>query len=225
MAKLNTADIPEGGGMQKTLQPGNTQVKILKVFTKIEPFPGDPINIVVSCEGKDLGEAFEGFAYDKDNLAAGRAKGQVGLVRAQPYTFSDGTFGGKKHNAETDMLKWTQAFCKAIGKLDWLKAQHDKHETVNDLLNQMNIDKPYDGVWVDVCLGGKAYTNKQGFINYDLFFPWFNANSVPVELPGTSPSKLYKFTREMHIIQPKAKEEVASFEGRKPKSGGPDIEL
>jgi hypothetical protein len=220
---LSTKDIPDAGngGTPKTLQPGNALIKINNIELRKEPFEGDPYNIMLNCEGEDMGPEFQGFMLDKSRPELGAAKGQVGRVRAQMYTFSDrvGT-NGKPINKNLEMLKWLKSFCKAMGKLQWFDAQDDRHATVQEFIDQMNLDKPYDEVWLNSCLAGKPYTNQQGFVNYDLYLPWFNAKAVPLELPGTTPSLLIPFSAELHT-QGNKKKAVASldeFSGESKKS-------
>ena len=228
--KLSTKDVPEtgGSGVSKTLQPGNIVIKINSIELRKEPFEGDPYNIILNCEGEPLGDGFEGFAIDKNRPELGHAEGQVGRVRATEYSFSNRVFDGKPINRDVDMLKWLQAFCKAAGCQDWFIAQDEKHDTIADFIDQLNMDKPFKGVWMSACLAGKPYTNAQGFLNYDLYLPWFNAKAVPLEKVGTEPSRLITFNQEMHIKASK-KKAVASVDdfsaGSRSKVKGSDFDL
>ena len=214
MGKLDGKDIPDssGGGTPKTLQPGNTVIKINGISLKTEPFPGDPVNVILQCEGEDMGETFQGFVYDKNKPELGSAKGQVGKVRGAPYNFIDGkTTGGVTKDKSKDMLIWLKQFCKATGLISWLDEQ--SHDTVEEFFEQIEKDKPFKDVWLNACLAGKTYINKEGFTNYDLFLPFFNAKQVPLEVIGATPSKLIKFSEEMHIKKSKKKadSEIESF--------------
>jgi len=85
---ISTKDIPTGGGKTpKTLQPGNANIKINKIYLEKFPFGEDAYNLMLDCEGVDLGADFEGFFIDKDNEGAGRHTGQVGRVRASQWAF------------------------------------------------------------------------------------------------------------------------------------------
>jgi len=204
MSKLNTKDLPEStGASNKILQPGNCKIKINSIELKKEPFEGDPYNIILNCEGEDMGEGFEGFAYDKNDLSKGKAKGPVAKVRASEYSFQDREFEGKKFFRDIEILKWFKGFCKAIGKIEWCFEQDDKFDTIEKWVENLNHEKPYDGIWLDSCLAGRAYTNKQGFLNYDLYLPYFNNKGIPLEVSGTTPSKLVTFNQTIHIKQPK----------------------
>ena len=227
--KLSTKGVKDAtaGGISKTLQPGNTVIKINSIELRKEPFEGDPYNILLQCEGEPLGEDFEGFAIDKNRPELGHALGQVGRVRATEYTFSNRVFDGKAINRDQDMLKWLQSFCKSADCYEWFVAQDEKHDTIADFIDQLNMDKPFAGVWFNVCLAGKPYTNAQGFLNYDLYLPWFNAKAVPLEKIGVQPSKLLKFNSELHIKAGKKKpaDSLDGFGASKPRAKGSDFEL
>lgn len=229
--KLSTKDVPEtggGSGISKTLQPGNTVVKINSIELRKEPFEGDPYNILLHCEGEPQGDGFEGFAIDKNRPELGHAKGQVGRVRATEYSFSNRVFDGKPINRDQDMLKWLKSFCTAVGCQEWFIAQDEKHDTIADFIDQLNMDKPFEGVWLNACLAGKPYTNAQGFLNYDLYLPWFNAKAVPLEHVDAKPSKLITFNQELHIKAGK-KKAIASVDefgvGGRTKVKGSDFDL
>jgi len=228
--KLSTKGVPDstGSGIPKTLQPGNTVIKVNSIELRKEPFEGDPYNILLNCEGEPIGDGFEGFAIDKNRPELGHAKGQVGRVRATEYSFSNRVFDNKAINRDQDMLKWLQSFCKAAGCYDWFIAQDQRHDTIADFIDQLNMDKPFEGVWMAACLAGKPYTNAQGFLNYDLYLPWFNAKAVPLEKVGSEPSKLLKFNQDIHIKAPKKKTTTTLDEFgavSRPKAKGSDFEL
>ncbi len=218
-SKLSTTDIPESGtGVPKTIQPGNVVFKINFITLKKEPFEGDPYNIVLHCEGEPQPAPFEGFHVDKDRPELGIAKGQVGRIRATEYSFSNRTFSGKEISRDLDMLKWLKNFCASIGAQEWFRAQDKAHETIEDFMAQLEKDRPYEGVWLNSCTAGKEYYNQQGFINYDLYLPWYNAKQVPLEKAGTKESKMIPFAEDIHIKKSKKEKPVEGFT-KKAKSG------
>lgn len=203
---LSTTDIPEGGSgiINKVLQPGNTVIKITSLNLKRPPFDEKQIEIGFECEGEPI-EGFEGFWVDKDDPSKGRYSGQVGRVRASEWNFKDGNIGNTSISRDAEIMKYLLQFTRAIGKEQWLKDQDDKHDTIEELLDQMNKDRPFKDIWLSACLGGRSYLNKDGFVNYDLYFPKFTAKSVPLEIKGTEPSRLIKFDKDAHIKTPKVK--------------------
>lgn len=216
---LNTKDIKTGGGTPKVLQPGNQLIKIHKVELEDFKFKPGGLHIIIHAEGKDQGEGFEGFHIDKNDQSQGRYKGQVGRVKAAEYAYADGvTKSGIEVKRDTDMLRIMKNLCVELGCLDWLEGQDGKHKTIESLFAAFNKDKPFKDQWLNVCLAGKEYLNKEGYMNYDLFFPKFAKVGYPFEMAGKDPSHVIKFNETEHIRKAKPAENVQSFEG-----GGSDI--
>ncbi len=81
--KLNTKDIKTGGGVAKTLQPGNQQCKINSVELEEFKFKEGGYHIMLNMESVDMGPDYQGFFINKDNESLGRYKGQVGKVKVE----------------------------------------------------------------------------------------------------------------------------------------------
>lgn len=213
MTNLSTTNIPaSGGGVKKTLDPGNHTCKINSVelipFTFIEGAYELRLNVV----GPDMGPDFDGFWVNKDDQSLGKHKGQSGRVKASEWAFADSvTKGGTKISRDTEIMKWLNSFCEAIGKKDWLTAQDNKHATIESLVNAFAIDKPFKGMDINFCLAGKEYLNKENYVNHDLFLPKFSKDGVPFELPGVAKSKLAKYDPAKHIVKKKAAATVNNF--------------
>ena len=89
MSKLNTVDVPKsGGGVPKTLQPGNQVCQIYSVELKPSTFKEGGYDLLLNMVGPDLGDEFQGFFIDKNNESLGRHKGQVGRVKATEWLFA-----------------------------------------------------------------------------------------------------------------------------------------
>lgn len=209
--KLSTTNIPaSGGGVPKTLQPGNVTCQVLSVELKPFNFKEGAFEIHVGVEGPAMGDDFQGFFLDKTNESVGRYKGQIGRVKATEWAFADSvTKGGVKISRDMEIMKWLNSFCEAIGQKAWMTAQDNKHATIESLVNAFTIDKPFKGLSIDFCLAGKEYINK-GYTNHDLFCPKFTKAGVPFELTGTIPSKLAIFNEATHIVKKKV-ETTATF--------------
>ena len=205
MNKLSTKNIKtEGGGIPKSLQPGNHKCKIVDVELEDFKFIKDAKHLRFYLETEPLKEGFEGFFIDKANESKGRHMGQVGWVKASEWAFADGTTkGGVEVSRDQDILKFIKTICQAFGRKDWLDAQDDKHDTIESLITAFIKEAPYKGAFLNWCIGGKEYQNKQGYTNYDLFLPKFNKAGVPFESLTASPSKLIKFKDEEHIRKAK----------------------
>lgn len=196
MAKLTTK-VSEGS--KKVIEPGEVTAVIRNVKLDPSRFKPDGYSIVLVIEGSDMGDKFEGFFIDKDNESLGRYKGQVGMVRTSEWPYADGiTKSGIVIERDTEMVKLLTKLCKELGCLEWLAAQDDKHDTIEQLFNAFNIDKPYKDISIDFCLAGREYKNNKDYINYDLYLPKFSKFSVPFELAGKK-AKLCKFDESIHI--------------------------
>lgn len=209
--KLSTQNIPkQGGGVMKTLEPGNQAVTIVSVEMKPFTFKPGAYEIHLNVVGKDMGPDFQGFFIDKNNESLGRYKGQVGRVKASEWAFADGvTKSGIKISRDTEILKWLNSLCEAIGKKSWMDAQDNKHADIESLVNAFIMDKPFENLELNMCIAGKEYMNKE-FLKYDLFLPKFSKTGVPFELANVEKSKLAIFDEKVHIIRKKV-ENVANF--------------
>jgi hypothetical protein len=214
---ISTKDIEiKGSGdlISKVIEPGNLECTIRSIELSIPPYDSSAYNIVLECEGPVMGEGFEGFFIDKDNESLGRFKGQVGRIRLSQYAFSNGTTkSGIKIERDMSMLRALKSFCVELGCEDWLEKQDNHHDTIESLFRQFQEDKPFLGIVLRMCIGGKEYTNRNGYINYDLYLPRITKNGKPYESTSVSTdnSKLLVFDADKHIIKQKASENVQSF--------------
>jgi len=211
---ISTKDIPAGGGKApKTLQPGNINIKVNRIYLEKYAFGENAYNVMLDCEGPDLGSDFEGFFINKDNEKQGRYKGQVGRVRSGQWAYQDKMLaGGIQILRDVEIAKFLKNLAVATDCVKWYEGQNDKHETIESLVEKMNADAPFKDKWISTCLSGKEYENKQGYTNYDLFFPKFSKSGIPFEAESTDTSRVYKFNDDEHIIRKKVKdvEEFAS---------------
>lgn len=211
---ISTKDIPSGGSKTpKTLQPGNIKLKVNSIYLDKFPWGEDAYNVMLDCEGEDLGENFEGFFIDKDNESLGRHSGQVGRVRASQWAYEDKTIGdGIEISRDVEITKFLKNLCEATDCVDWLEGEDGKHETIESLVEKMNEDCPFADKYMSVCLGGREYENKAGYTNFDLFFPKFSKAGVPFESADAETGRVLKFNEADHIQRKKVKE-VEEFEG------------
>lgn len=209
---ISTINIPsEGSGVPKVLQPGNHTVTINTVKLEVPPFNKDAVHVVLGVEGPDMGENFEGFWINKDDESLGRHKGQVASVKLSQYPYADGTTkSGIPVKRDVELLKALQILCKALGCSDWLLAQNNNHDTMESLFAQFASDKPFAGKQLYCCIAGSEYTNKQGYTNFDLYFPRTNRGSYAYEAAGSAVSQVVTFNKEVHIRRKKV-EAVQSF--------------
>ena len=209
---ISTINIPsEGSAVPKVLQPGNHIVTINSVKLEVPPFNKDAVYVVLGVEGPNMGENFEGFWINKDDESLGRHKGQVATIKLSQYPYSDGTTKtGIPIKRDVELLKGLQNLCKALNCSDWLVAQNNNHDTMESLFAQFASDKPFVGKKLYCCVAGSEYTNKQGYTNFDLYFPRTGRGAYAFEAAGSEPSHVVPFNEELHIRRKKV-EAVQSF--------------
>ena len=78
---LSTKDLVTsgGGGLPKTISPGNVTLKINKLELEDFSFIEGAKHLLLHVETEPI-DGFEGFLFDKDNEGLGRHAGQVGKV-------------------------------------------------------------------------------------------------------------------------------------------------
>jgi len=206
---ISTKDIPGGGGGKtpKTLQPGNATIKVNGIYLDTVPWDKEAYNLMLDCEGTDLGAEFEGFFIDKTNEGLGRHKGQVGRVRSSQWAYQDKTLPGDIIiMRDVEITKFLKNLAVATDCLAWYEGQDGKHETIESLVEKMNEDAPFADKFVNTCLGGREYENKAGYTNFDLFFPKFSKAGIPFEdSTADSTGRVYNFDATEHIIKKKVK--------------------
>ena len=170
---LSTTDLPVGGGsgLPKTIAPGNHTLKINSVYLDNFKFIEGAYHFMMNVETEPI-EGFEGFMIDQENPDAGHYAGQIGRVKGSQYAFADGqTKSGIKIYRDKSILMFVGNLCKALGTSDWFVSQDNKHDTIEEFVEAFNNDKPFEGIYLDFCIAGKEYENKNGYTNYDMWLP------------------------------------------------------
>lgn len=225
---ISTTNIPSGtSGVSKTISPGNQIVTIQNIQLGTVPYKMGAYHIILNVVGPDMGSDFEGFYIDKDNPGAGRHAGQVGQIKMSDWPFSDGTTkSGIEIKRDVEMLKSLSNLCSALGCSEWLTKQDNKHNTIEELFDQFNSDKPYRDKEIRVCVGGKEYLNKAGYTNYELYIPKPPKGFVSIESASidSEKSRVMRFDTDIHIKSRKTAETVSSFGDSESKSDS-DFEL
>jgi hypothetical protein len=167
---LSTTDLPEGGGgLPKTIAPGNHTVRINNVYLDDFKFIPGAKHLMLNVETKPI-EGFEGFMIDKDDESKGHYEGQIGRLKASQYAFADGkTKSGVEIFRDKSLMIFLKNFNMTLGTYDWFLAQDDKHDTIEDFIEAFNNDAPFKDIFLDICIAGKEYEGKLGYINHDLW--------------------------------------------------------
>ena len=177
---LSTKDLQEGGSSaKKTISPGNHTLKINSVNLEKFKFKEGGYHLILNLETEPLKD-FEGFLLDKDDSSKGFYKGQVGKVKANRYAYADGeTKSGIKVDRDRSILMFIKNLCKSLSLADggehyseWFTDQDGKHETIEDFVEAFSTHiTSNEKVYLDFCVGGREYENKNGYINYDMYLP------------------------------------------------------
>lgn len=202
MSKLSTDSVKAGGGVSKTLLPGNLSCKINGIELKPFSFKPGGYHLIIHLEGPNMGTDFEGFFIDKNDESKGRYQGQIGQVRVSEWAYADGeTKTGIAIVRDNEILKAIKGLAIALGAHEQLKtfeAKYNNLDTIEEYVIALNAENPFKDKIMQYCIAGKEYTNKGGYTAYDLFLPKFTKTGVPY---GTS--RIIKYNEADHIVKKK----------------------
>ena len=171
---LSTKDLVNennGGGMAKTIAPGNHTLRINSVVLEDFQFIDGAKHLVLNVETEPI-EGFEGFLIDKDDESKGKYKGQIGRVKASQYAFADGqTKSGIKIQRDRSLMMFLANLSKATGIMKWFEEQDNKFNTIEDFVKNFSNNAPLKDKYLDFCIAGKEYENKSGYTAYDMWLP------------------------------------------------------
>ena len=206
---LSTEDLGTGGsGLPKTISPGNKVLKINNVELEEFKFIDNAYHLILHVETEPI-EGFEGFALDKDNPDKGHFKGQIGRIKASQYAFADGeTKSGIKIQRDRSILIFLQNLCKTLGINDWMQAQHNKHNTIEDFVEAFNATAPIKDKYLEFCIAGKEYVGKTGYTNYDMWLP--KAENGKYAFGEVEEGKVIRYDESKHLKKLETKD-VSKF--------------
>tara|TARA_Y100000361_G_scaffold59336_1_gene51955 strand:+ start:854 stop:1546 length:693 start_codon:yes stop_codon:yes gene_type:complete len=176
---LSTKDLQGSASVRKTIAPGNHTLKINSVNLEKFKYIEDAYHLMLNLETEPLKD-FEGFLLDPENPEKGNYKGQVGKVKAGKYAFADGeTKSGIKVNRDRSILMFIKNICKALDESEgenrfnkWFSDQDGEHETIEEFVEAFDKQiQSGEKVYINFCIAGKEYENRNGYINYDMHLP------------------------------------------------------
>jgi len=181
---LSTKNVELGGGgkLPKVLEPGMHLAKINDIKLVDSRWPskeGNPqFDVILSLEGQDLGEGFEGFFIDKDNESLGRYKGQIAQVNLQRYAFEK----DPQNAYQTRVLREMKNLAFALGLTDQIDAI--EADTIEDWIKKAAEVFVSSELYAYYTIAGREYTNKAGYKAYNLFLarPDYKAKRFPFAL-------------------------------------------
>jgi hypothetical protein len=209
---LSTKNIKTESKVSKTLYPGNITARIYDI--QLTPgFNADSYHLVLSLESAPMGGDFEGFFIDKDDQSKGRFQGQIGRVKYSQYAFEDKTLpSGIVINRDQNILRSLAAIAKSLGlseQLDSITA-----DTIEDFVAKAKVIlTDSEAGYLYLCLGGRAYTDKNGYTKYDLHLVK-SKNKKYAFADIDHAENVVEFDESEHLVAEKKKavETVSDFE-------------
>ena len=195
---LNTKDMSAGSGRTKpVLDPGNHVVKINSITLDQTPYDADSYNIHLHIETAPIGGDFEGFFRDYNDQSKGRYDGQIGRVRISPFPFKDTTLpSGREISRDQEILKHMITLAETLEMRDGLDSINA--QTIEDFMKECD-DLMGGSKLINMCIGGREWENKEGYINNDLFLPRISKDGIAMEMLDKENSRLLKFDRAVHV--------------------------
>jgi hypothetical protein len=199
---LNTKNMSAGSGKTRpVLEPGNHEVKINSITLDQTPYDAEAYNIHLHIETQPVGGDFEGFFRNYNDQSLGRYDGQVGRVRISPFPFKDTTLpSGREISREQEILKNMITLAETLNMRDELDSI--EAETIEDFMKACNTLFTADekgSKFINLCIGGREWENKEGYVNNDLYLPRISKDGIPMEAVDAENSRLLKFDRAVHV--------------------------
>lgn len=158
-------------GISKIIEAGNHVVKIngISLFQtpKMKEENGYFLRLEIETEPIE-DENFEGLPIVKDDPSKGKHKGQIGTIDVSQWGYRWRTKNGKELNRDQMIVNDINLVCDSV-ESDWMPKHDGKFETIEQLVNTLNKDKPFKDKWIYVCIGGNGYMSKEGYPRYSLF--------------------------------------------------------
>jgi hypothetical protein len=151
---------------------------------------------------------FVGFHTVWNDDSSPTFEGQTGKVKASRWSFRDSTTPkGIEIGRDDEIMKFIKNICEAAGGecIKWWNEVDNKYNTIEDFIDAFNEAKPFEGVWINWCIGGRQYTKNNGYKGWDLHLPKFSKDGVPFEAVDSVKSRILTFNKEDHteIVEPK----------------------
>jgi len=209
MFSSKEADKKMGGtpGTPKVIQPSNVVARILDIKLEVPPYDSSAYNLILHLETEPLGDDFEGLPINKDMPELGNHAGQVARVQSQQYSYSDYTNKEGRLTTKEDMIfRWLWNFAKEIGVADILKEKDIQGSTIQEYVDNAKAFIVSKDRWINFCIAGSEYENKNGYIQHRLFLPKPEKGLQAYELVrvGVEPKRLIKFDESQHIKKKKS---------------------
>lgn len=212
----------------KIMSPGTHLARIVDIKFDIPPYNKEAYSLVLTLEGEDQGDDFQGIQKDRTNPALGNYRGQIANVRSGRYPFSTYTYQGKEIQRDEQIYKWINNVAKQMGVLEAMNAAGVEGETIEEYVENVKKYLVKEDLWGMFTVGGAEYfTEGYDRPNYRLFFPKLSNKLLPYSAikneDGTYVG-LLTFNEKEHIIV--KNEDAAPVENFEPASStGSDFDF
>ncbi len=213
MFSLNDFEKGEGNYISKILLPGTYNCLIHDLKLEKPPYDPEQYNLIITLEGEDMGEDFQGLPVSKTDASKGNYKGQVANVRANQYGFKNWVYEGKPISRDKSIQTFLGTMLTQLNLLEDFKAENVTVESIEDLVAEIRVflKKQNKRYWFTIG-GQKYYKEGSTYPNYSLFLPKRTDGKFAFS-DENNPTKFYEFDESVHVYEKKASaESVANSE-------------
>lgn len=211
-----------GGNYPKIMSPGTHYCRIVDMKLDRPPYmpEKEPYFVLLTLEGVDLGNDFQGIAIDKNDPSRGNYRGQIASVRSGRYPFTTYTYNGNTIQRDDQIFRWVNNLAKQLGVLEQMNADNVEASTIEEYVDVVRRYVVNPELWAHHTIGGQEYfTEGYDKPNYRMFYPKPEGKLLPfaaVEDENGQPLNLLNFDRAKHIIvkADETAETVTEFQGQ-----------
>lgn len=199
-----SGDADKGGGY-KGIVPGNYKAKINKFMLWDEHWRADNgLFLVMSMETTKPNPEFEGYPINAEDPDGPKHEGLVGNVKYSTYAYKTRFDSRKGMELERDkaILEDLMRLCIVLDCIDWFKAAQGKYDTIEEWVEAFNNDMPYKDKYLDLCIAGEQYFNKEGKLKTGLYFAKYEKDGtkyINAYKSLTNPKKIVQYDEAKHF--------------------------
>jgi hypothetical protein len=197
-------DSAKGGGY-KGIVPGNYKAKINEFMLWDEHWRQDNgLFIVMRMETAKPNPEFEGYPINSEDPEGPKHDGLVGNVKYSTYAYKTkyDARKGKEVPRDVAILEDMLRLCIELDCVDWFKAAQGKYETSPEWIEAFNNDMPYKDKYLEVCIAGEQYFDKEGKLKTGLHFAKYEKEGtkyINAYKSLTNPKKIVQYDEAIHF--------------------------
>lgn len=197
-------DSAKGGGY-KGIVPGNYKAKINEFMLWDEHWRSDNgLFIVMRMETAKPNPEFEGYPINSEDPEGPKHDGLVGNVKYSTYAYKTkyDARKGKEVPRDVAILEDMLRLCIELDCVDWFKAAQGKYETSPEWIEAFNNDMPYKDKYLEVCIAGEQYFDKEGKLKTGLHFAKYEKEGtkyINAYKSLTNPKKVVQYNEAIHF--------------------------